>query len=544
MINVNSMKGLYLSKLWLMILMVSMTIGAISCGGDTSATSQFPDTEIIKCSAGDHKDLVFTADNNWRLSSDAEWCKFQTSSGNLQDISGRAGTHTITLVISNDQIKDSVTYANITIIMGGKKSVIARVERDPDKFNLKVFVKVKKDDVKDDCYVPINDVIEVGYGKYTCIVIWANFDFVAVEYPEWVEVVGDAIVGTANKETEAFMRIVPNGSRERYPITKEEGYEIVFSDVNGNPDKTFTYSIAYSGMGEDEIAINGPTAEEFGWEITPDGKHFTQITADDTTVTFENELLYKIIANNDIFDMIYIENVIERGIPSFVVYTDDDDCWMHFDKERMALTVDPTETLRYGYVLALPHGKYEENVNVLKDGFFFEVDNSSVIELPVLKNDYLQYIVASFTQRGTVEADPETQMHIYHSLTAYDIPATRYTDSTIMEQYDVEEAYIAPFVNSIPNKQPYIVINPRVEGWTTDNLKTGAVGVEVWYEGRLLRTDEDVKEYYVGENVDELLALHLYGLKDGFKIGGENIYVVFKVGGEAKKLLVVTPPTK
>ena len=51
-------------------------------------------------------------------------------------------------------------------------------------------------------------------------------------------------------------------------------------------------------------------------------------------------------------------------------------------------------------------------------------------------------------------------------------------------------------------------------------------------------------EYYIGENVDELLSLHLYGPKEGFEIGGENIFIVFKVAGEAKKLLVVTPPTK
>ena len=33
-------------------------------------------------------------------------------------------------------------------------------------------------------------------------------------------------------------------------------------------------------------------------------------------------------------------------------------------------------------------------------------------------------------------------------------------------------------------------------------------------------------------------------IEKGFQIGGENIYVVFKVDNEAKKLLVVTPPTK
>ena len=496
--------------------------------------------KVIQTSAGEREELVFTAQNNWRLSSDAVWCKFQTSGGDLQDMSGRAGTHKVVLKIGNEQIKDRVTTANITIIMGGRKAVIAKIERAPDSYYLKTF------DVTE---TSTNGIVKISYGGYTQLLIEANFDFAAVEYPDWVEIIGDAIVGSAGEPVEAFLRIIPNGERERYPITKEDGHVIVFSDAERHADRTFVCPIVYDGMGAYEIAIYGPTAEEFGWEISPDGKSFSQLTVDNEVVTFENELVYNIVAQNNQYHMLYIEHIIDRGIPSFEVSLEEDNNrWMHFDKERMAFTVDATESMRYGYLMAVPQGTYSKNAsdfkNVENNSVLFEIDNSSGVDLPVLDNDYLKCVVVSFTQHGTVEADSDTQMHIYHSLTAYDIPATRYTDSAIMEQYGVEEAYIAPFVNSIPNKQPYIVINPRVEGWTTDNLETGAVGVEVWYEGRLLRTDEDVKEYYVGENVDELLALHLYGPKDGFKIGGENIYVVFKVGGEAKKLLVVTPPTK
>ena len=518
---------------------MSMAIGAVSCGDEESATPELPNMQVIKCSAGDFPTLVFTTNNNWRLSSDAVWCKFQTSGGNFQDISGRAGTHEIKLTIGNEQIKDRVTTANITIVMGSNKAVIARVEREPDKYDLKVY---------DITQTPTNGVINISYRDYTPILIWANFDYASVEFPEWVEILGETIVGVADEYTEAYLRIVPDGNRERYPITKEEGYEIVFSAADGKPEKTFRCAIVYNGMGEDVIAMNGPTADEFGWEITADGKSFSQLNAEGETVTFENELLFNIIAHNDIYDMVYVENVIERGMPSYVVYTDDvsdDDnknCWIHFDKERMALTVDATDKQRYGFAMAFPHGVYGHLGDEIKEGIIFEMDNSSGIELPVLKNKYLQYVVASFTQRGTVEADPATQMHIYHSITAYEIPALHYNDSAVMQAYGVEEAYIAPFINSIAGRQPCIVVNPRIEGWTTENHEAGNVGVEVWYKGEQLKMSDN--EYYIGENVDELLSLQLYGPKEGFAIGGENIYIVFKVGGEAKKLLVVTPPTK
>ena len=533
------MRSLHLSKIWSMVLLVSMAISTLSCGNEESATPELPNMQVIKCSAGDRKDLVFTANSNWRLSSDAVWCKFQTSGGNLQDISGRAGTHQIKLEISNEQIKDRVTTANITIIMGSNKAIIARVERDPDKFDFKVY---------DITGTPTNGVINISYRDYTPVLIWANFDYASVEFPEWVEILGETIVGVANEQTEAYLRIVPNGERERYPITKEDGYEIVFSSEDGKPEKTFRCAIVYNGMGEDVIAINGPTTDEFGWEVSADGKSFSQLNAEGEVVTFENELIYNIIAHKDIYDMVFVENVIERGIPSYMVYlddvTDDDyvNCWMHFDKERMAFTVDATDRQRHGFVMALPHGVYENLGEDLKTGVLFEMDNSSGIELPVLKNKFLQYVVASFTQRGSVEADPATQMHIYHSLTAYEIPAMPYTDSAVLAQYGVEEAYIAPFINSIADRQPCIVINPRVEGWTTENHEAGNVGVEVWYKGEQLKMSD--KEYYIGENVDELLSLQLYGPKSGFAIGRENIYIVFKVENEAKKLLVVTPPVK
>jgi hypothetical protein len=176
--------------------------------------------EVIKCSAGDCPSFVFTANNNWRLISDAEWCKFQTSGGAFQEISGSAGTHEVRLTISNYQIKDRVTYANITIIMGSNKAVLARIERDPDKFDLKVY---------DITGTPTNSVIYISYQDYTPMLIWANFDFVVAECPDWVDIGGDAVVGVAGEQTEARFRIVPDGHRERYPITKEDGFEIVYA---------------------------------------------------------------------------------------------------------------------------------------------------------------------------------------------------------------------------------------------------------------------------------------------------------------------------
>ena len=57
--------------------------------------------------------------------------------------------------------------------------------------------------------------------------------------------------------------------------------------------------------------------------------------------------------------------------------------------------------------------------------------------------------------------------------------------------------------------------------------------------GRLLKISEN--EYYMGENKDEVMAIHLWGPNDNFD---EEVYILFKLDGKAEKLLVVTPPTK
>lgn len=528
------MKSLNLNKLWSMILLLSMTLGAVSCGNEEKETiPQLPDMAVIECDAGEECKIVFSAQNNWRLSSNKMWCKFKTSGGNFQDISGRAGTHEVAIVVGNEQIKDEVTEAEITIVMGSHKAIIARILRGPDKFYIKI---------SDATDTSTNGVIKISYDAYTLVYVEANFDFKAVEWPEWVEIKDGSISGRAGEQVEALLRIVPNGDRERYAIKKEDGHVMVFSDDKGSEDRTFACPIIYDGMGRN-IVITGPT-NLLEWDVTADGKTFSQTNDEGETTTYQDKLEYNIVANKNIFHVIYVEKVIERGIHTMEAFNEEEaNLWMHFDKYSRSLTVDPAAKPRYGYVLALPQEVYNFVLADLKTGIIFGADNSSGFDMPTIGAEYRQYIVASLTQSGSeVVVDTATQMHVYHSLTAYDIPALRYTDSAVMAQYGVEEAYIVPFVNSVPGKQPCIVINPRVEDWTTENLEAGRVGVEVWYKGELLKAED--KEYYVGENVDELLSLHLYGPKAGFEIGGENIYAVFKVDGEAKKLLVVTPPTK
>ena len=108
-----------------------------------------------------------------------------------------------------------------------------------------------------------------------------------------------------------------------------------------------------------------------------------------------------------------------------------------------------------------------------------------------------------------------------------------------MAKYGVEDAYTCPFPLPMDGKTPSIIIDPRIEGWTTDSFTEGRATVEFYYRGEKLKASDG--EYEVGENKDEVMAARLLGPKAGFE---DNVEALFKLDGVAKKLLVVTPPTE
>lgn len=491
-----------------------------------------PEMKTITCNAGDRPTFTITAGDNWQLSSDATWCKFITSSGEQQDMSGYAGSHTITLKITDEGIKNQPTYAHITIKMGDSSAVIVTVERGADRLYMRIY---------DITETPIN-AIELGYIDWIPFYIEANFRFAAVDFPDWIElgikdgtsIVVGAITGVPGEMTEAYARIINDGERECHPISAEDGYIVTFSDESG--DNTFNFPISFNGMGKDDLTFVGPTESTFGWEVSLDGMEFRQKDDNTGVVTvYEEYLEYNIASRDNEFVPLLIEKVVDRGMPSY----DFNATWMHFDVKEMTLRVDPSEVTRYGIVMALPSGIYNK-IRADLAGNILEEDVSTGVEgIETVKYEYLKYTLIEFTQCDFTAQSEYDGMYIYHSLTTLEIPAKRLNDSSLLEKYGVEEAYSCPFVNSIEGKEPGIIIDPRIENWTTSAFEDGTATATVTYKGDSLKISEE--EYYMGENKDERMSLHLWGPNEDFN---DNVYIVFKVGDNAKKLLVVTPPAK
>ena len=521
------MRQLFKFKFWAALL--SVAIVAAACDTNNEVTTLPLPTSTIECKAGDKPQFELSASHDWQLSSDAMWCKFITAAGPVLDMSGKAGTHTITLQITDEGIKDVATKANITIKMGSITQILVTVERSAKELVLKIK----------DANGKSAETIELGYDEWKEFSIEANFAFAATDFPEWVELgtkegetIVNGIVGNAGTPIVAYARIVPNGERECYPITADKANAVTFEDEARKVE--FTFPVCFAGMGEDKLTFTAPTADTFGWKVSLDGTLFRQVgETEEETTTIEGALNYTIASRNKEYTALLIEKVITRGISSYVIGAE----WMHFDNGT--LTVDAAEATRYGMVIALPNGIYNKIETDLY-GNLFELDATSGVDLPTLKNDYLNYVLVEFTQRDFAEQGEFEGMGIYHSLTTLDIPATPYTDSAVMAEYGVEEAYEVEFIDAIEGKRPGIVIDPRIEKWTTAAFDEGTASAEVYYKGEKLKISED--DYYLGENKDEKMALYLwYPKAEPFT---ENVYIIFKAGDVAAKLLVVTPVTK
>lgn len=367
------------------ILIVTVGVVAASCSNDKEYTGPVPDMKTIECNAGDRPSFSFTAGDDWQLFSDAVWCKLITSSGEMQSMAGMAGAHTITLRITDEEIRNQPTEAHLSIRMGSREAIIVKVVRGADQLYMRLY------DITD---TPIS-AIKIGYIDYVPFLVEANFRFSAIEYPEWVEFYGGELSGVPGEQTESMARIITDGLRERYPITAEDGYVVTFADPSGKAQ--FSFPILFDGMGEDQIAVQRPAKTYRGWSVAADGKSFVYDNDDGTEQRFEEELSYMITARGDDYEIVMYEH------PSYndKAYYEDGASWMHFDKQRMTLTVDAAQEAREGMVMALPRGVYNKvRADFIGNIFKRDAENSDYYTRDV-RDDFEQYILIEFAQEGT-----------------------------------------------------------------------------------------------------------------------------------------------
>lgn len=340
-----------LCKSWFFIgLIMAFCVSACGDDDDNTVTPKFPEKQNIVCNAGETKEFTFEANTNWSLTSSAIWCKFEKDGMDEFILSGEAGKQTVTITVTDDDQKvDNISVAKLELTMGGQTIVIGEVTRSAVGYELKIY---------DEAGNEIQE-LEVGYGTYTPFKVKANFRFAATNLPSWVALEGDALVGPVDREVKGGLKIIEDGSREKYPLEASEANLITFADESGKA--FFPIKVYYKGMTPGAIDITTPATNRYDWTVSLDGKSFAQ---DGNTNTYTNRLPFTIKTLNDDYEIVFIEKGMYNN--SLYLMEPEYDEWMRCEGEKgnIGLIVNPLDPStgikeRVGYVLALSRAEYE-----------------------------------------------------------------------------------------------------------------------------------------------------------------------------------------
>lgn len=242
-----------LCKSWLFIgLLMAFCLAACSDDDDDAVTPIFPEKQNIICNSNDTREFTFTANTNWSLASSAIWCKFKADDMEEFVLSGTAGTQTVTLLVTDDNMQaGNVSVAKLELTMGGQTIVIGEVTRSKVDYELKIYDA-------DGIDITEQGILKVGYRDFVRFDVKANFRFAATNLPGWVELEGGSLVGAVNQKVKGGLKIIENEVREKYPVQASEENVITFADEEGRSFKTF--KVVYDGMTPGMMELTRPSS--------------------------------------------------------------------------------------------------------------------------------------------------------------------------------------------------------------------------------------------------------------------------------------------
>lgn len=514
-------------KSWLFIgLLATFCLAACSDDDDKAETPVFPAKQNIVCNAGETTDFTFTANTNWSLASSAIWCKFKSDTTEEYVVSGTAGTHTVTVMATDDDQKiEKASVAKLELTMDGETIVIGEVTRSAVGTELKIFDLEGNE-------IDKTIGLKVGYDNFAQFKVKANFRFAATNLPGWVELQGGSFVGAVDKEVTGGLKIIQDENREKYPVEANiEKNVITFADEEGKA--FYEFPVYYEGMNPTEIKLTTPTTFATGWVVTMDGKTLTQQSIGGTgTTTLQRRLPFTIKTLEDDYVIVFMSKGWDDKIhlvgSMYDFFTYD---WMHCEGEKGNLSIiideykpnswngDPEE--RSGYILAFPREVYERDIKDKEEEVI--LDEEGEIEYRYEQSD----LIMAFTQKEVKEETGPKSFLIKKS--GYEeISATQATDEDILNllqgNYQLENAKVYSISADAGN---YFSIYPLL----SDSEWTGEAYV-------INREDKDV-EVRLETSMDS----------DGMYLGitiptpfTEDLIVVFKgTDWIFKKALVITP---
>ncbi|WP_342988051.1 MULTISPECIES: DUF5003 domain-containing protein [Bacteroides] len=506
-------------KSWLFIgLLATFCLAACSDDDDKAETPVFPAKQNIVCNAGETTDFTFTANTNWSLASSAIWCKFKSDATEEYVVSGTAGTHTVTVMATDDDQKiEKASVAKLELTMDGETIVIGEVTRSAVGTELKIFDLEGNE-------IDKTTGLKVGYDNFAQFKVKANFRFAATNLPGWVELQGGSLVGAVDKEVTGGLKIIQDENREKYPVEANiEKNVITFADEEGKA--FYEFPVYYEGMDPAKLDLKFPTAYPTNWIVSLDGQKFTQKSSGGSTgdATLYKRIPFTIKTLNDDFEIVYMEEWEDWQGKKNISLIDPSMLWMHCEGEngKINLTVDEYKPntawgepeSRTGYVLALPRQKYTEiEANI----------EGAIVENGEIKYEYEQkYLLIAFTQKD-VKEETDTQAF---KVTYYDPSEGVMQEATCTKSkdnygYETDEVYVIKQPNS---GNQALTIDPFMEG----NFE------EDWTVQVFMGDNNVTKDYF--EPMDKTFTI------SNNKVLTEDLHICIKQNYQNVKVLIITP---
>jgi len=496
-------------KEWLLLGLTAVLVfgtNACSSSDDEPATPAFPDAvQTISCTAESEANFTFTANMEWKLSSNKAWCTLAGTGMEGQNISGKPGSQSIKVKVSGEGQSFESAKASLTLSMGGQSKVVAEVLRAGKAYELKVYDA-------DGQEVKSLSISSEGTLEFS---VEANFECGLTGIPNWLEVelTSDNNI-TGKKNGVATVK-------EAYVKDPQTEATLTFSNELGTA--SFPVSVTYAGMDPKAIIVRSLDIESgsmWGWNVSLDGKTFSRmndLTSNEDVI--EGKMSFNVVALNDAYKPVFIE---ERDGE----YIFDKVDWMHLeaDGETATLTVDASDKKRNGIVLVFPIAVYDAikgdlEDNIIEDGDIkYEYEQRNFLVAFTQKNDSgTGFIVKNGLSQSEYVCEPETNEDNLAYFTS---------------EFSVEEIY----TTSVPASSP-IMIYPNLseEEWDVSSFDSFFI---CWLGGEMV-TEEEMGQRPEGA-IDGNHAQYMMIRTP--KDTSRSIFIVFK-GRDTlnKKILVINP---
>lgn len=445
------MKALNLKSMsWIMALAMMFIVSFTGCSDDDGENTpgekiEFPTLQEATCNADGTITISFKATVDWKLTSNAGWCKFVDGEFTQSSITGKAGEQTITAKISGDgQNYSDDNVAEITLTLGEKEQVIYKITRPK-----KVFNGLTIKDENGNVYNTENPIIIKGSGYekidvvYTTILTESEFEvgISTSENPDWIKV--------ENKGEGKFNLTFNNDNTEgidpKYSISTEKGHKLVFGVQTTNEGLiNVSVPVAYEGLKENVLLFKPEYINAL--TVNPEGTVFTETSSGSMGSTegvkYENQLSSTITVRDDKFHVLKITEIKTPAMGTYF-YTYDvtqEPDWVTVVEEGTKLTLTVATLpegaeLRGAAILVIPEVIWNKIKDTDLQATLFTRDSDNGVPMDYLNDEYTDYIWTHFTQ------EPKNE-EIEIILKGF------YTNKEITDWTTVKEEDLIPFDNN------------------------------------------------------------------------------------------------